>query len=132
MVYIGVVTISPSPMATRTVCEVGDRLEVNCTTNSSTLIWSLMYTTDNGMIETHSQIIISGARTQPTTMIDSSVITFSRRSELTSTPLTSSMAIRSVSVGLNGTRITCMELGATLEATTMIYIVPNLNGNFCI
>lgn len=123
---LGAVTISPSPVAT--VCGVGNRLEVNCTTNASILIWSLMYISESGMVETHSEIITSNARIQPTTMITSSVITFSRRSDLRITPLTSSMAIGSVSMGLNGTRITCMELGATLEATTVIYIVPNLNG----
>ena len=54
---LGEVTISPSQMAT--VRNVGDRLEVNCTTNDSVLTWSLTYISENGMVEEHSDIIIS-------------------------------------------------------------------------
>ena len=125
--YIGVVTLSPLPRAT--VCNVGDRLEVSCTTNASVLTWSLMYISENGMVEEHSDIIISStAMAQPTRMINSSIVTFTRRSELRSSPLISSMIIGSVSMGLNGTRITCMEFGATTEANTVIYIVPSQSG----
>ena len=122
MVYIGAVTISPSPMAT--VCNVGDRLEVNCTVTGSVLTWTLMYSSGNGMAEQHSEIITSSLMIQPTIRHNSSVITFTRRSESRMTPLVSSVEIGSVSVALNGTRVTYMEFGATSEVTTVIYIVP--------
>ena len=126
--FVGAITtLSPSPRVT--VCNVGDRLEVNCTTNANVLTWSLMYISENGMVEEHSDIIISStAMTQLTRMINSSIVTFSRRSEPRSSPLISSMIIGSVTVGLNGTRITCMEFGATTEATTVIYIVSSQSG----
>ena len=96
MVHIGAVTISPSPMAT--VCNVGDRLEVNCTATGSVLTWTLMYSSGNGMAEQHSEIITSSLMTQPTIRHNSSVITFMRRSESRMTPLVSSVEIGSVSV----------------------------------
>ena len=76
LVYgLGAMTaLSPSPRAT--VCNIGDRLEVNCTTNGSILTWSLMYFSENGMVEEHSDIIISStAMTQRTRMINSSIVT---------------------------------------------------------
>ena len=122
----GAVTVSPSPVAT--VCHVGDRLEVTCNTTASVLIWSLMYISENGMAEQHSEIVTSGSMTQPTITINSSVVSFMRRSEPRSAPLISSMVIGSVSVALNGTRITCMEFGTTIEATTIMYVVPSQSG----
>ena len=121
------VTLSPSPRAT--VCNVGDRIEVNCTTNASVLTWNFMYISENGMVEEHSDIIISStAMTQLTRMINSSIVTFTRRSEPRNSPLISSRTIDSVSMDLNGTRITCMEFGATTEVTIAIYIVPSQSG----
>lgn len=120
--------ISPSPVAT--VCNAGDMLEVNCTTNtSSVLTWSLTYISENGMVEQVEDIIISSsAMIQPTRTISSSVISFARRSEQRSTPLTSSMTVASVSLGLNATRITCREsVGTARSETTTIYIIP---GNY--
>ena len=125
MVYnIGAVTISPSPIAT--VCNVGDSLEVNCTITGSVLTWTLTYSSQNGMAEQHSEIITSTLMNQRTARHNSSVITFMRRSESRATPLVSSVEIGSVSLALNGTRITCMEFDTTSDSavTTVIYIVP--------
>jgi hypothetical protein len=122
---LGAVTVSPSPVAI--VCNAREMLEVNCTTNASVLTWSLMYISENGMVEQVSDVIItSTAMIQPTRTINSSVVRFVRRSELRGTPLISSLLIDSVSLGLNGTRITCRESFSTTTpgATTMIYIIP--------
>ena len=110
-------------------CWRDTRSKLHTTNTSSILTWSLTYTSENGMVEPVSDIIISStAMTQPTRTISSSVISFVRRSELRSTPLTSSMMVGSVSLGLNGIRITCSELvGTTRSETTTIYIIP---GNY--
>ena len=62
-------------------------------------------------------------------MVNSTLFTFLRTSELGSTPLISTLKIGSVSQSLNGTKIVCTEVGASaMKANTTVYIIRNIHG----
>ena len=119
--------VSPSPRAA--VCHAGDRLEVTCTSNASILVWNVEYIGSNGRMQLQ-EIITSTIRVQGFETINSSVFIFSRVSELGALPLMSTLVIGSVSSGLNGSNITCMELDnpASTMATTLCIIGDNDGG----
>ena len=117
----GYLVISPSPRAA--VCEVGDTLEVTCTTSDHFLTWML---TKNGSTYRITRTLSSTIRYLERVMVNSTVFTFSRMSELGSTDLISRLVISPVSQSLNGTNIVCTEVGASaMIANTTVYIIRN-------
>lgn len=114
----GALTLSPSPRAA--VCRVGDRLVVTCNTTQSALTWNLAVVGASTITRSLSTTTIS----EDIVSTDSGIFIFSRVSELRASPLVSMLEFPTVSLGLNGTRITCMELGTDTPSTgtTTVYI----------
>ena len=111
-------TISPYPRAA--VCRVGDRLEITCNTTQRALTWNL---TVIGATNSITRTLSTTTLNQEIVMTNSASLIFSRVSELRASPLISMLLVPSVSQGLNGTRITCMEgTDTTYTATTTVYI----------
>ena len=116
--------MSPSPRAA--VCQAGDALEVTCTTSDHFLTWIL---TKSGSIYRITRTLSSTIRNPERVVVNSTVFTFSRMSELGSTDLVSKLVISPVSQGLNGTKIVCTEIGASaMMANTTVYIIRNEHG----
>lgn len=122
-IYIGAVTISPSPRAA--VCRVGDRLEITCNATGRAVTWNLAVI---GATNSISRTLSTTTLNQAIVPINSTTLIFSRVSELGALPLISTLVITALSQGLNGTSITCMELGTASMATTSIYIYGGSNG----
>ena len=117
------VEISPSAVAP--VCQVGDQLELTCTTTTGiNHRWEFTVFPENITHTSHvTSLGISG--TPPSLTISNSMITFSRLSGQGSSPLISRIVVNPVSSGLNGTVMKCFE-GISLTdsvATTTIRII---------
>ena len=109
------------------MCRVGDTLEVTCSTITDRFLrWKL---TLNGTTDRITRTLSSTILNPEVVVINSTVFIFTRKSELGSIPLMSTLVIRSVSQSLNGTKIACMEVGAsaTMETTT-VHIIGNRQG----
>ena len=126
-VCIGAVMISPSPRAS--VCRVGGRLEVTCTTTQRALTWNL---TIIGATNSITRTLSTTTLNQNIVLINSATLIFSRVSEVRASPLVSMLVVPAISQGLNGTRINCMERSTTAAsmATTSVYIYSS--GKFSI
>ena len=74
--YIGAVTISPSPRAA--VCRVGDRLEITCNITGRIVMWNLAVIGTTNISRTLSTTTVNQAIVQ----INSTTLIFSRVSEL--------------------------------------------------
>ena len=126
----GVVEISPSSVAP--VCQVGDQLELTCTTTGIFLRWEITVFPEN---VTHIQTPIQSIGTSgipPPLMISSSTLNFSRISGPNSSPLISRMVVNPVSSGLNGTVVNCFEGSSSTDtlATTTIQVIDPGRGQF--
>ena len=108
--------ISPSPRAT--VCSIGNSLEVMCSVNNSVLSWEFVLRGTNDRIE---RSVTSTQQIQEVVNMYSTVLIFSRTSQLGALPLESTLEINSVGQSLNGSTITCLESPSTM-ATTTVYI----------
>ena len=124
IMYAGDVVMSPSRRAA--VCRVGDSLEIRCTTTDRFLTWRVILTgTTDRITRTLSSTIVN----PEIVVINTTVFTFSRTSELGSTPLVSNLEIGSTGRNLNGTQIVCMEVGASsMKDTTTVYIIKDNHG----
>ena len=119
----GVVEISPSAVAP--VCQVGDQLELRCTTTTGmNHRWKFTVFPEN---ITHTSYVTSFGMsgTPPSLTISTSMITFSRLSGPNSLPLVSRIVVSPVSSGLNGTVVNCFEgiLSTDSVTTSSIYII---------
>ena len=126
----GVVEISPSAVAP--VCQVGDQLELTCTTTGLFLRWEITNFPEN---MTHVQTPITSVGNSgipPPLMISSSTITFSRLSGPNSSPLISRAVVNPVSSGLTGTVVNCFEGSSSTDtvATTTIQVIDPGRGQF--
>ena len=126
----GVVEISPSAVAP--VCQVGDQLELTCTTTGIFLRWEITVFPEN---VTHVQTPIQSIGTSgipPPLMISSSTITISRLSGPNSSPLISRAVVNPVSSGLNGTVVNCFEGSSSTDtvSTTTIQVIDPGPGQF--
>ena len=120
----GYLVLSPSPRAA--VCQIGDTLEVMCTTSDHFLTWML---TKSGSTYRITRTLSSTIRNPERVLVNSTVYTFSRTSELGSTDLVSKLIISPVRQSLNGTKIVCTEIGASaMMANTTVYIIRNKHG----
>ena len=121
---VGYLTISPSPTAA--VCQVGGTKEVICTTSDHFLTWKL---TKSGSTYPITRTLSSTIRNPERVVVNSTVFTFSRMSELGRTDLVMKLVISTVSQSLNGTKIVCTEIGASaMMANTTVYIIRNKHG----
>ena len=123
-------TLSPTTVAP--VCRAGDPLQITCTAPIEFITWSIFRVNEQGMLE--RAIIDEPINSQdplqmPETMTDLATFTFMRTSAQGDLPLVSTLSIDSVSIGLNGTVVRCMdgrrngEGNVSMPASTTIYIV---------
>ena len=122
----GMVTISPMMVAP--ACSVGDPLELTCTASVDFIRWNIFRVNEQGTLEMaiiNDELINSrDANQMAQTVVDSVIFTFMRTSAQFASPLISTLSIDSVSIGLNGTVVRCMEAGnMTLSASTTIQII---------
>ena len=117
--------ISPSPRAA--VCHVGDRLEITCNATGTIVTWNLAVI---GATNSISRTLSTTTVNQATLSINSTTLIFSRISDLGALPLISTLVITALSQSLNGTMITCMELGTASMATTSVYIYGDSNSKY--
>ena len=125
--YTGVVEISPSAVAP--VCQAGDQLELICTSSGTIHTWEFTIFPEN---MTYSASVISAGPSgvPPPVTISSSMITFSRLSAQNSSPLVSRITVSSVSSGLNGTVVKCVEgISSTAIATIRIIDAGQFTNN---
>ena len=117
-------TLSPTSVAP--VCRVGDPLQLTCTTSVDFLKWHMWVINEQGRF--HEITAFSNSRDmalQLTLMvINDTSFTFMRISARNATPLVSTLAINSTSIGLNGTIVCCMDPNNPMtSASTTIYFV---------
>ena len=120
--HSGLVEISPSPEAP--VCQAGDQLELTCSLSGTFLRWQFTAVRESGVPETYVRTVSSGGTTGVVSspfIINSTIeITFVR---LSTQPLTSRMTISSVSEGLNGVQVNCIDVAISESAATTIRII---------
>ena len=132
VIIVGILTLSPMTVAP--VCRVGDQLNLTCTTTTESvefLQWSIPLVNEHGtMLEEITRYINSGGAYQTSqTLLNSTTFTFTRSSIQGILPLISMLLVDSVSTGLNGTVVHCMEVleGNSLmtpdSASTTIQII---------
>ena len=131
LMYIGTLMISPAMMAP--VCHVGDPLNITCMASTAEFIeWSIMLIYNHlGTPENITSLYVGSTSQQvhvPPIAVNSTTFTFKRDSPQGASPLISTLSIDSVSIGLNGTIVRCMEVGNTMtSASITIQIVDVSN-----
>ena len=127
-IHAGVVELSPSTVAP--VCQVGDQLQLTCTSSGIVHRWEFTVFPENMTYPTSPVTSqgSSGVPTEPLTF-SSSMVTFSRLSGQNESPLVSRVVVSPVSSGLNGTVVSCFEgLSSTNSvATTTIIVIDAAN-----
>ena len=116
----GVVDISPSVVAP--VCQTGEQLELTCSLTGRFIRWEFTVSLESGAPMTLMPTVTSGGTSGvplPIT-VNSTTFTFSR---LSTQPLTSTMTISSVSEGLDGVQINCVNVEVSESASTTVRIV---------
>ena len=119
--HSGLVEISPSLEAP--VCQAGDQLELTCSLSGTFLRWQFTAVRESGVPETYMRTVSSGGTggvSSPFIINSTIEITFVR---LSTQPLTSRMTISSVSEGLNGVRVNCIDVAISESAATTIRII---------
>jgi hypothetical protein len=114
------------------VCDVGDSLQLTCTASVEFIRWSIMVVNEHGVLEEISATINSVDLSQQMSqrVVNSTTFTF-MRSSAQNRPLVSTLSIDSVSAGLNGALVHCMEIGGSMaSASTTIDIVEVSYGKF--
>ena len=119
-----------SPMTVAPVCHVGDQLNLTCTASVDFLEWSISLVNEQGILEEITAYSNSRDTSQqvPPLRVNSTTFTFTRSSAQGDLPLISTLSIGSVSIGLNGTVVHCMEVGGSMtSASTTIQISSELH-----
>ena len=110
-----------SPMVVAPVCRVGDPLQLTCTTSVEFIKWSILHITAV-QINSRDTNQIKHIKDHNTTF------TFTRSSAQHASPLISTLSIDSVSFGLNGTVVQCMDvMNPTTSASTTIQVIDISN-----
>ena len=117
------VELSVSPVAP--VCQVGDQLELTCTTPGTVHRWEFTVFPEN---MTYTTVPITSVGTNgvpPQLTVSSSMVNFFRLSGQDSSPLVSRITVNPVSSGLNRTVVNCFEGISSTDsvATTTIRII---------
>ena len=115
--YAGMLTLSPMMVAP--VCRVGDPLTITYTAFVQFIGWRIMVFNERGTLEE----IIAFSNSRDTSQqvsfltVNSTTFTFMRSSARGASPLTSTLSIDSVSIGLNGTVVHCREEEGSMPAS---------------
>ena len=116
-------------MTVAPVCRVaGDQLQLTCTASAEFLEWSLTVTNEQGRDEEITTFSNSRDPSDQFTerTVNSTVFIFRRVSAQGSSPLISTLSINSVSSGLNGVVVHCMDATnsmASAPVSTTIHII---------
>ena len=117
-----------SPMTVAPVCNVGDPLQLTCTASVEFISWSFTVVNQQGRDEEVTIFITAGApfnQAMPI-VVNSTTFMLLRNSSQNATPLIATLSINSVSIGLNGTVVNCMDPGNSMtSASTIIQIIDN-------
>ena len=107
------------------VCSVGDPLQLTCTSPDVEFIsWSIFRVNEQGILEQaiNDEQINSQDQLQmpPPTVTELATFTFARISAQGDSPLISTLTIDSVSIGLNGAVVRCMDGRQNREDNIML------------
>ena len=118
-----------SPSAVAPVCQAGDQLELTCSVAGVFLRWEFTVILENGRSSTFMPVVTAGGDSgvPPPRIANLTNFIFSR---LSTQSLTSTMTISSVSEGLNGVQMNCMDVLTTESATITIQIVDTRGRKF--
>ena len=112
--------LSPSEVAS--VCP-GGRLIITCSTNTSFIRWNVTIL-HSGITHTRSRLVSRIYQSITPLLVNMNSFNVARNSSYGSLPLTSILSIANVSADVNGTKVSCTELGSsTAETNTLVTIV---------
>ena len=113
-------TLSPGVVAP--VCQVGNELELTCSTNGSFMRWIFTVGNEQGVPQEYRRNInsLDGPRQMTVIEVNSTTFTTMRTSAQGVSPLISTLVINSVSNDLNGTVVHCQDVGTSTTASTTI------------
>ena len=116
-----------SPVSVAPVCHVGDPLQLTCTASVEFISWSFTVVTEQGREEEITIFSTSSQQTMPI-VVNSTTFTLMRNSPQGVLPLIVTLSIDSVSIGLNGTVVNCVDTrNSTASASTTIQIIDTGN-----
>ena len=118
-------------MTVAPVCHVGDPLQLTCNASVQFISWSVFRVNEQGILERafidEPMNSIDMLQMTETTVKNLATFTFVRTSAQGELPLISTLSIDSVSIGLNGTVVHCMDTRNKEEnmtsASTTIQVV---------
>ena len=122
-------------MSVAPVCRVGDPLQLTCRASVESLQWSLMVVNEQGRDEDILMFITASAPSPqpPPITVNSTTFTLRRISAQGASPLVSTLSIDSVSIGLNGTVVNCVDPTSSTtpssESTTILIIDISMQVN---
>ena len=112
------------------VC-VGDPLQITCTASvAKTIEWSFTVVNQRGENEPVTTFSTAGALSNQSvlTQVNSTTFSLIRNSSQNVLPLIVTLSIDSVSIGLNGTVVTCRDEGNSMTSiSTIIQIIDTSN-----
>jgi hypothetical protein len=124
MFLVGMLTLFPMTVAP--VCRIGDPLQLTCTASVVNIQWSFTVVNQRGMDETVMGFSTAGALAYHSVLfrVNSTIFTLIRNSSQNDLPLIVTLSIDSVSAGLNGTEVNCIdEENSSSSGSTAIQIV---------
>ena len=117
--------VTLSPMMVAPVCHVGDHLNLTCTASVEFITWSFTVMTEQGREDKITIFSTTSHQSMPT-VVNSTTFTLMRNSPQSVLPLIVTLSIDSVSIGLNGTVVNCIDTrNSTTSVSTTIQIIPN-------
>ena len=128
--FITGASLKLSPISVATVCRVGDPLQLTCTASVEFLEWHMRVINEYGRLRVITAFSNSRDMTQQSVLVvvNDTSFTFMRISARNSTPLVSTLAINSTSIGLNGTVVRCRDANnPMISASTTIQIFDARN-----
>ena len=122
----GMLTISPMTVAP--VCQVGDPLNFTCTASVEFISWNINEQSMKRVINDEPINSEDSLQMPDPIVTDLATFTFMRMSAQFSLPLISTLSIDSVSIGLNGSVVNCMDgrdrvTNRLMSASTTIQII---------
>ena len=124
--------VTLSPMTVAPVCHVGDTLNLTCTAYIEFIGWSFTVVNQQGRDEEITRLSYYGGPVNQSLLIKVNSTTFSLRriSARFALPYISTLSIDSVSIGLNGTEVNCMNaINLMVSASTTIQIIDTSTNN---
>ena len=119
-------------MTVAPVCRVGDTLNLTCTASVEFIEWSFSLVNEQRALEKITAFSNSIDASQQVTRrtVNSTTFIFMRTSAQGAAPLISTLSIDSVSIGLNGIVVHCMEVkGSMISASATIHIIVDVSNS---